>query len=726
MLFRSTADPVSVTAGTTTSGIDAALQPGGQITGTVTNATTGTPIANICVGIYDTSNNFVGSAFTDSAGHYTATSLADGRYKVGFHACSGGNYLTQYYNDKPSLATADTISVTPGAITPGIDAALQPGGRITGTVTDAATGTPVANECVTAFSGGDPLTTAFTDPAGQYTLSGLASGTYEVGFTACGGGNYAPQYYNDKPTLATADSVAVTAGTATLGIDAALASGGVITGTVTDAVTHAPISGACVGLYDTSDNFLTYTQTNAHGVYTLSRLATGSYKVGFASGGSVCPIGPGNYQPQVYDDKTSLETADLVAVAAGGTTVGIDAALRPADTPPNTPAAPRSNETVNSDGNQTISWGAVTDPDGDSINHYVLQHKRSDQTTFSDVATISGTSYRFGTDGAAEGEGTWTYRVVAVDSQGTPSTPSDGSDAVVVDKTKPAAPTGHVTPAAAHTDAGTGDHWYRDSVTVSFSDNGDPPLIDGSPGSGVASVTAEKTFDSSNADPVTGHFSFDGTVTDKAGNISDKTTVAGSVDWRPPTASFSDCPGSPVLLNAAVTVHWTASDPAPSSGLATSAGGAVRLDTSTVGPHSVRAPVPSDNVGHTGDAAPCAYQVYYAFNGFGPPVQGPPAVNNARAGSTIPVKWQLTDANGTDIGALSAVTSITYQRTSCTTFTTDSTQASAAAPAGGTGLRYDAADHQYIYNWKTPRAGCYTLFLTLDSGQVFPARFNLS
>ena len=76
------------------------------------------------------------------------------------------------------------------------------------------------------------------------------------------------------------------------------------------------------------------------------------------------------------------------------------------------------------------------------------------------------------------------------------------------------------------------------------------------------------------------------------------------------------------------------------------------------------------------------------------------------------------------MSTLAAVKTITYKVAACSAFTGDPVDSLETSASGGTNLRYDSVANQFVYNWVAPAQGCYTLFVTLDSGQVFAAHFN--
>lgn len=105
-------------------------------------------------------------------------------------------------------------------------------------------------------------------------------------------------------------------------------------------------------------------------------------------------------------------------------------------------------------------------------------------------------------------------------------TRSQNTVAVWIDKTPPSAPVASFAPGAVYNDGTI--NWYKDQVTVSFSDSTDPNLADGTPGSDHVTYSGPETFDA------TGTYSYSGTAGDLAGNVSSATTGTVGVDATPP------------------------------------------------------------------------------------------------------------------------------------------------------------------------------------------------
>jgi hypothetical protein len=290
---------------------------------------------------------------------------------------------------------------------------------------------------------------------------------------------------------------------------------------------------------------------------------------------------------------------------------------------PAAPTAPvlASGANPSATGVFTLSW---TPTQAATAPTYTLQHQNAAGAWSNVAAGLSKPEYAF-TGGSPEGAGTWTYRVTE-SNEDPASEPSSASAAVTVDQTPPSAPSAA---ADRSPDYAGGGGWFKDTVTVSFTDNGDPLLPDGSAGSGVdlSSLSAPQSFSSD------GSHEASGTVADNVGNVSAASSLSVQVDVSPPSVEVS-CPAStPVGSLASATV--TASD--GQSGLASDPSGTVPIDTSKAGEQSTSATA-VDNVGHETSSS-CATVVGY-------PDPGAPTLSsgtNPSASGLFTLAWTGAD-----------------------------------------------------------------------------------
>ena len=177
--------------------------------------------------------------------------------------------------------------------------------------------------------------------------------------------------------------------------------------------------------------------------------------------------------------------------------------------------------------------------------------------------------------------------------------------------------------------------------------------------------------------------------------------------------------GQTLLQGSAVTV--ACNDPAPGSGVATCAG-AGAVDTSTIGTFTrqVRA---VDVAGNDTGLLTLHYSVV-AFAGFYQPVTNG-AMNSVKGGRTVPIKFNVTQANNTQLTDPAQLVVRTYP-VSCIASASDSSVTDTTTAS--TGLRWDSTAQQFVYNYKTPSSPgtCAAVSISYQSTVLAVATFKFT
>lgn len=210
-----------VVDGVPVSGKDVELDANGTISGSIVStdpsveATPGAAAYRLVEGEWLWARS--GNLETDpDPGHYRIERLPPGTYRVALGG--GSSFIAQYWRDASTVESATDVTVAPGAVVEGIDARLDPNGRIIGRVVDAS-GRGVRDVRVRAEGsdiniGGVFEVEATTNAKGYYLLNALPRARYTIHFSMFRG-HCDSAYYHNQTDWQTVDEIVVPAATQT-------------------------------------------------------------------------------------------------------------------------------------------------------------------------------------------------------------------------------------------------------------------------------------------------------------------------------------------------------------------------------------------------------------------------------------------------------------------------------------------------------------------------------
>ena len=250
----------------------------------------------------------------------------------------------------------------------------------------------------------------------------------------------------------------------------------------------------------------------------------------------------------------------------------------------------------------------------------------------------------------------------------------DGSVTVNVDKTKPAIIAGII----AGTEGSSG--WYTSNVTVRF--------VCSDATSGVANCPGDQTLTGQGV-----NISSAQSATDFAGNTSDASNaVAVNIDSVSPTLSITGVNDGGVYTLGPVNPGIQCSD--ATSGVESSSGNLTGGNANGVGIFTYSAAC-TDNAGNLSRQS-ATFSVLYSFS-FLQPIPLP--VSTFKGGSTIPVKFKVTDGAGVNITTAVATVSVN------------------GGPSLGTAT-FDGEQYHFNLRTKGLPLGPLTIGVSLDDGTV--------
>lgn len=186
------------------------------------------------------------------------------------------------------------------------------------------------------------------------------------------------------------------------------------------------------------------------------------------------------------------------------------------------------------------------------------------------------------------------------------------------------------------------------------------------------------------------------------------------------TITFASAPPQPAYVNATYTVAATGGASGNSAAITVGPpnvcvanGTAVRFVG--VGTCGITANQTGNDLYAAAAPVTQSVKVDYRYTGFLDPVNSA-ALNVAKAGQVIPLKWRLTDVNGAPVTTLTSA-AVTAKELSCALAGATKDQVTESA-SGGSGLQ-NLGDGYYQLNWKVPASyanSCKTLQLDLGEG----------